>query len=46
MHPTTTDPVAWSVWAVRMYGIVQFERDQDKLEEACLADLKKKGVIR
>lgn len=45
-HPRTDDIVAWTTWAARAYGVIRGERDLDAIEEACIADLKSKGVIR
>lgn len=46
MHPLTTDPVAWSVWATQAYLTIGQERELDKIEESCIWKLKEQGVIR
>jgi hypothetical protein len=46
MHPLTTDPVAWTVWASQAYLTIGQERALDKIEEACIQKLKDQGVIR
>lgn len=46
MHPLTTDPVAWTVWATQIYLTVEQERELDRIEETCIQKLKDQGVIR
>lgn len=46
MHPLTDDIKAWGVWAAQAYLTIKQEREFDRIEEACIQDLKDLGIIR
>jgi hypothetical protein len=44
--PRTNDQVQWTTWARSVLGLWKQDRTYRDTEQACIADLKRKGVIR
>lgn len=44
--PRTADQVQWTAWARAVLGLIKQDRTYRDNEHACIADLKRKGVIR